>query len=63
MTELFGTTRPLDEAARRRRYPRGRADYLDRFGESTRRAVDDGFLLAADAPEIDALGRRAWPEV
>jgi hypothetical protein len=62
MTELFGTTRPLDEAVRRQRYPRGRADYLDRFGESTRGGVDNGFLLAADAAEIDALGRWAWPE-
>lgn len=62
MTELFGTTRPLDEAVRRQRYPRGRADYLDAFHRATRRAVDNGFLLERDAPEIEALGRLSWPD-
>jgi hypothetical protein len=61
MTELFGTTRPLDEAALDARYPRGRDDYVDRFRQSTRAAVDHGFLLEADAPEIEALGPLSWP--
>jgi hypothetical protein len=56
MTELFGTTRPLDPEARTTRYPGGRDDYLAAFRASTRGAVAEGFLLEADAGEIDALG-------
>jgi Alpha/beta hydrolase domain len=60
MTELFGTTRPLDATALAKRYPRGRDDYVDCFRAATRAAVDRGFLLAADAPEIEALGAASW---
>jgi hypothetical protein len=60
MTELFGTTQPLEDAARAARYPRGRDDYLERFRAATDAAVSDGALLAADAAEIEALGAAAW---
>jgi hypothetical protein len=61
MTELFGTTREIDAAALARRYPGGRGDYVNQFRASTRRAIADGFLLAADAAEIEELGPHAWP--
>ena len=61
MTELFGTTRPLDPSAFATRYPRGRDDYVAQFAAATRATVDNGFLLAVDAPEIEALGALAWP--
>jgi Alpha/beta hydrolase domain len=60
MTELFGTTRPLDDGARAARYPRGRDDYLERFRAATDAAVSAGTVLAADAAEIEALGAAAW---
>ena len=61
MNELFGTTRPLPDAARAARYPGGRADYLAQFRIATAAAVDAGFLLAADAAEIEGLGTHLWP--
>ena len=61
MNELFGTTRPLPDAARAARYPGGRADYLAQFRTATAAAVDAGFLLAADAAEIEGLGTHGWP--
>ena len=48
MTELFGTTRPLDDDARSARYPRGRDEYLERFRAATDVAVAAGFLLPAE---------------
>jgi hypothetical protein len=56
MSELFGTTRAFDAPTAAARYPRGREQYEAEFGAATRAAVDAGFLLAADAAEIDALG-------
>jgi hypothetical protein len=61
LTDLFGTTRPLDPAALRERYPGGRADHAREFAAATRAAVDAGFLLEADVPEIEALGACSWP--
>ena len=61
MNELFGTTRPLPDAARVARYPGGRDDYLAQFRAATAAAVDAGFVLAADAAEIEGLGAQAWP--
>ena len=58
MTELFGTTRPLDDA-RSARCPRGREEYLERFCAATGAAVAAGFLLLADREEIEALGAAA----
>jgi hypothetical protein len=60
MTELFGTTRPLDEGVLFARYPRGREEYIERFRAATETAVAAGFLLPADAEEIEALGAASW---
>lgn len=54
---LFGRTIPLDEPTRARLYPGGPDEHLERFEAATARAVDAGFLLAADVEEIRALGR------
>jgi hypothetical protein len=60
MTELFGTSRPLDDDERSARYPRGRDEYVERFHAATDAAVAAGFLLPADREEIDALGAACW---
>ena len=60
MTELFGTTRPLDPSTITDLYPGGRDDYVERFRAATDAAVSAGFLLADDAGEIDGLGAAAW---
>lgn len=56
---LFGTTRPLDAAARARLYPGGHPDFLERFRAATQAALASGFLLEQDAEEIDALAAAA----
>jgi hypothetical protein len=61
MTELFGTTRPIDPAAFAARYPGGDAERAERFVAATRDAVEAGFLLPVDAPEIEALGLVTLP--
>jgi hypothetical protein len=60
MTELFGTTRPIDSETLAARYPRGRDEYVERFRAATNAAVAHGFVLPADAAEIEALGAAAW---
>jgi hypothetical protein len=60
MTELFGTTRPIDEQKLAARYPRGRDDYIERFRAATVATVAAGFVLPADAAEIEALGAASW---
>ena len=61
MTELFGTTREFDDATLTARYPGGRAEYGEQFRQATRAAVDAGFILPVDAPEIEALGLVTLP--
>ncbi len=60
MNALFGTTRALDDETVAARYPGGRAEYVERFRAATGAAVAAGFLLPADAPEIEALGAASW---
>jgi hypothetical protein len=60
MMTLFGTTQPLADEVRAARYPGGQGQYAEEFHAATQKAVDAGFLLAADADEIDALGALAW---
>jgi hypothetical protein len=62
LTDLFGTTRPIDQAALARRYPGGPEQQVREFRDATRAAVQAGFLLAADAPEIEALGASTGPK-
>jgi hypothetical protein len=61
LTELFGTTRQIDAAALGERYPDGKDGYNREFRAATRAAVDAGFLLEADAGEIEAIGASSWP--
>lgn len=60
---LLGSTRPFDAAHLARLYPRGRADYLPRFEKALQRAVDAGFILPDDAPEIRALAAAMYPRI
>jgi hypothetical protein len=52
---LFGTTRPFDAATLARLYPGGRAAFLARFQDATDEALSRGFLLEADAEEIQGV--------
>ncbi len=61
MMDLFGTTRRFDDETLGTRYPGGHDDYVAQFAAATRAAVDAGFLLAADAREIEAIGSFSWP--
>ncbi len=58
---LFGTTRPFDPAALARLYPGGRSDFLARFQHAIDETLSRGFLLEADAAEIEGLaGALTW---
>jgi hypothetical protein len=52
MSFLFGSGEMFDTAARSALYPRGSAEYLERFTEALDRAVDSGFIRPADRAEI-----------
>lgn len=58
---LFGQTRPFDHEVLSRRYPGGSDQQLDEFAISTDRAIDAGFLLAADRREILQLAAAPQP--
>jgi hypothetical protein len=62
MMDLFGITRPFDDGELATLY-RDRDEFVARFDAATRAAVDAGFLLAADAAEIEGLGRAGWDRV
>jgi hypothetical protein len=50
---LFGSTAPFSPATLTSLYPT-HADYVSKFDAATRRAVQAGFILATDAPQIEA---------
>jgi hypothetical protein len=52
MSFIFGSGEMFDTAALRALYPRGSAEYLERFTGALDRAIDSGFLLPADRSEI-----------
>jgi hypothetical protein len=52
MSFLFGSGEMFDTAALRALYPRGSAEYLERFTEALDRAIDSGFIRPADRAEI-----------
>jgi hypothetical protein len=58
---LFGTTTPFDTRRLAQLYPQGRGEYLARFAAATEKAIDAGFILAADQREINALAAAAYP--
>ncbi len=60
LAQLFGTSTPFDAATLDRLYPGGVTDFGSRFDAATDHAVASGFLLAADADEIKALGRAMY---
>ncbi|MFI5052863.1 MAG: alpha/beta hydrolase domain-containing protein [Acidimicrobiia bacterium] len=57
---LAGSTTPFDAGKLAALYP-SRADYSSRFDAATDAAVDAGFVLAADAPEIKAVAAENSP--
>ena len=56
---LFGTTTPFDAGKLAALYP-SRSAYLDAFAKSTQAAVDQGFILDADAADIKAIAAAAY---
>lgn len=60
LERLFGTTRPFDAATLRALYG-SRDAYLAAFNAATDAAVRAGFLLGADAPEIEAVAAESSP--
>jgi hypothetical protein len=62
MMQLFGTTTPIAPATRAARYPGGRDDYVAQFRAAAKETIAAGFLLDADAAEIDALAEYQWSD-
>jgi Alpha/beta hydrolase domain len=58
---LFGTTTGLSDADLARLYPGGKSDYLEKFEASLDGAIEAGFLLTDDRPEILAVADASWP--
>ncbi|MDT5329635.1 MAG: hypothetical protein QOF31_932 [Mycobacterium sp.] len=52
MSFLFGSGEVFDTAVLSALYPRGYAEYLERFTEALDRSIDSGFVLPADRSEI-----------
>ena len=58
---LVGSCEPFDQATLDRLYPRGKKDYLKKFGASLGSAIKAGFILPAHKREIldlAAIGAR-----
>ncbi|MDT5017559.1 MAG: hypothetical protein QOD39_3719, partial [Mycobacterium sp.] len=62
MSFLFGSGEVFDTAALRALYPRGSAEYRERFTEALDRAIGAGFIRPADRPEILALAAATFPD-
>lgn len=62
MSFLFGTGEVFDADTVRALYPGGAADYLARFSDALDRAIDAGFIVAADRTEILQLAEASFPE-
>jgi hypothetical protein len=62
MSFLFGTGEVFDADTVRALYPGGAADDLARFGDALDRAIDAGFIVAADRTEILQLAEASFPE-
>jgi hypothetical protein len=58
---LFGTTKTFESATLTHLYAGGREQYLEKFAQATRAAVQAGFILAADESEINALAAAMYP--
>ncbi len=62
MSAIFGSGEPFDADTRRRLYPGGVADYLERFSASLDSTIRSGFILAADREEILQLAAATFPD-
>jgi hypothetical protein len=58
---LFGRTAPFDEAALADLYPRGKAEYLERFEASLDATIDAGFVRTQDRAEILSIATASYP--
>jgi hypothetical protein len=61
MSFLFGSGDPFDADTLHTLYPGGTAEYLEKFTEALDRAVDSGFIVAADRGEILELAAASFP--
>jgi hypothetical protein len=61
MSPLFGSGEPFDAATLSRLYPGGAADYLPRFTQALDQAIEAGFIVPADRPEILELAAATYP--
>jgi|EndMetStandDraft_7_1072992.scaffolds.fasta_scaffold20843_3 hypothetical protein len=60
LAHLFGSGEPFDAATRRRLYPGGKSEYLERFTESLDATIRAGFLVRADRSEILELAAATY---
>jgi Alpha/beta hydrolase domain len=58
---LFGRTEPFDDETLSKLYPRGRAEYLERFEAALEAAIGAGFVLDEDRAEILGLAAASCP--
>jgi hypothetical protein len=61
MSFLFGSGEVFDKDTVNRLYPGGAADYLEHFTAALDRAIEAGFIVAADRAEILELAAAAFP--
>jgi hypothetical protein len=61
MAAIFGSGELFDAATLNRLYPGGREDYMERFTAALDRAIQSGFILAADRAEIIELAAASYP--
>ncbi|WP_155772184.1 alpha/beta hydrolase domain-containing protein [Mycobacterium asiaticum] len=61
MAAIFGSGEPFDDATLQRLYPGGAEDYVASFTDALDRAIQSGFILAADREEILQLAAASYP--
>jgi Alpha/beta hydrolase domain len=61
MAAIFGSGEPFDAATLRRLYPGGPTEYLESFTAALDTAIQSGFILPADRPEILQLAAATYP--
>ena len=62
MSTLFGSGEPFDTATLGRLYPGGSSEYLPRFTWALDQAIEAGFIVPADRPEILELAAATFRE-
>jgi hypothetical protein len=61
MSFLFGSGQLFDAQTLRTLYPGGAGEYLEPFTAALDRAIEEGFIVAADRAEILALAKLTFP--